>query len=196
METYRGNSYRERSNQASKEDKKIEKVITGKVRTKKKSEMSKLKDVFIAEDVRNVKSYVVLDVLVPAIKKAIYDIVVDGVGMILGESVAKKRSGSNYVSYRDCSSSTRRDSERRRRGYEIDDVILDSRGEAEDVLDRMDDVLDEYKVVTVSDFYDLVGISDEPIDHKYGWRNIASAEVVRSRDGGYMIRLPRPMPID
>ena len=158
--------------------------------------MSKLKDVFIAEDVRNVKSYVVLDVLVPAIKKAIYDIVVDGVGMILGESVAKKRSGSNYVSYRDCSSSTRRDSERRRRGYEIDDVILDSRGEAEDVLDRMDDVLDEYKVVTVSDFYDLVGISDEPIDHKYGWRNIASAEVVRSRDGGYMIRLPRPMPID
>lgn len=196
METYRGNSYRERSNQTSKEDKKIEKVTTGKVRTKKKSEMSKLKDVFIAEDVRNVKSYVVLDVLVPAIKKAIYDIVVDGVGMILGESVAKKRSGSNYVSYRDCSSSTRRDSERRRRGYEIDDVILDSRGEAEDVLDRMDDVLDEYKVVTVSDFYDLVGISDEPIDHKYGWRNIASAEVVRSRDGGYMIRLPRPMPID
>lgn len=196
METYRGNSYRERSNQASKEDKKIEKVTTGKVRTKKKSEMSKLKDVFIAEDVRNVKSYVVLDVLVPAIKKAIYDIVVDGVGMILGESVAKKRSGSNYVPYRDYSSSTRRDSERRRRGYEIDDVILDSRGEAEDVLDRMDDVLDEYKVVTVSDFYDLVGISDEPIDHKYGWRNIASAEVVRSRDGGYMIRLPRPMPID
>ena len=196
METYRGNSYRERSNQASKEDKKIGKVTTGKVRTKKKSEMSKLKDVFIAEDVRNVKSYVVLDVLVPAIKKAIYDIVVDGVGMILGESVAKKRSGSNYVSYRDCSSSTRRDSERRRRGYEIDDVILDSRGEAEEVLDRMDDVLDEYKVVTVSDFYDLVGISDEPIDHKYGWRNIASAEVVRSRDGGYMIRLPRPMPID
>lgn len=196
METYRGNSYRERSNRTSKEDKKIEKVTTGKVRTKKKSEMSKLKDVFIAEDVRNVKSYVVLDVLVPAIKKAIYDIVVDGIGMILGESVAKKRSGSNYVSYRDCSSSTRRDSERRRRGYEIDDVILDSRGEAEDVLDRMDDVLDEYKVVTVSDFYDLVGISDEPIDHKYGWRNIASAEVVRSRDGGYMIRLPRPMPID
>lgn len=195
METYRGNSYRERSNQASKEDKKIGKVTTGKVRTKKKSEMSKLKDVFIAEDVRNVKSYVVLDVLVPAIKKAIYDIVVDGVGMILGESVAKKRSGSNYVSYRDCSSS-RRDSERRKRGYEIDDVILDSRGEAEEVLDRMDDVLDEYKVVTVSDFYDLVGISDEPIDHKYGWRNIASAEVVRARDGGYMIRLPRPMPID
>ena len=45
--------------------------------------MQKFADVFISEDVNNVKSYIVMDVLVPAIKKAISDIVTNGIDMIL-----------------------------------------------------------------------------------------------------------------
>lgn len=37
---------------------------------------------FISEDAGNIKSYVVLDVLVPAIKKAIADIVTGGIDML------------------------------------------------------------------------------------------------------------------
>lgn len=74
-EPLKGNSHRSKEEQASLEKKRVEKVVHGKVKTKKKSEMSKFKDVFISEDAANVKSYVFMDVLVPAIKKAIGDIV-------------------------------------------------------------------------------------------------------------------------
>ena len=50
-------------------ERKIESVVSGKVKTKKKSEMSKFKNAFISEDVSNVKDYIFMDVLIPAIKK-------------------------------------------------------------------------------------------------------------------------------
>ena len=59
---YKPNShkYKEEQKNLPAERKKVEKVVTGKVKTKKKSEASKLKDVFISEDVSNVKSYICL----------------------------------------------------------------------------------------------------------------------------------------
>ena len=85
------NSHRAKEEQKTAlAERKVEKVTTGKVKTKKRSEGSKLRDVFIAEDVKDVKSYIFMDVLVPAIKNAIVDIVTDGVNMIFG--TGKKRS--------------------------------------------------------------------------------------------------------
>ena len=55
------------------EGKKIEKVVTGAVNTKKKSEVRKFADVFVAEDMASVGSFIFNDVVVPAIKKLIYD---------------------------------------------------------------------------------------------------------------------------
>ena len=87
MEDYPSNSYNSRQYQKEKdsttEPKKIESVVSGKVRTKKKSEARKFADIFITEDIANVKTYVFMDVLVPAIKKAISDIVTNGIDMIL-----------------------------------------------------------------------------------------------------------------
>lgn len=198
---YKPNSHTYREEQKNlPEKKKVEKVVTGKAKIKKKGELSKFKDIFISEDITNVKSYVFLDILVPAIKKAVSDIVRDGVDMILyGESgKTKNRSNGSYVSYRDYSKRDSRDrfgSDRPRRGYNLDDIILDSRGEAEAVLEQMDALIDTYGIVSVADLFDLVGITGEYTDNKYGWTNIRNAEAVRIRDG-YALRLPKPMPID
>ncbi len=84
MEEYKPNSHRSKEERKeSIPEKHVEKVISGTVKPKKKSEMQKFADVFISEDVNNVKSYIVMDVLVPAIKKAISDIVTNGIDMIL-----------------------------------------------------------------------------------------------------------------
>lgn len=197
---YKPNSHKYREEQKNLPEKKVQKVVTGKAKVKKKGELSKFKDIFISEDITNVKSYVFLDILVPAIKKAVSDIVRDGVDMILyGETgKSKSRSNGSYVSYRDYSkrnSSDRFSSDRPRRGYNLDDIILDSRGEAETVLEQMDALIDTYGIVSVADLFDLVGITGEYTDNKYGWTNIRNAEPVRVRDG-YMLRLPKPMPID
>ncbi len=199
-EEYLPNShrYKEGQKESLPEKKRVEKVIHGKVKVRPKSGLHKLTDVFISEDAANVKSYIVMDVLVPAVKKAISDIVRDGIDMILyGESKGRSSSSSSYVSYRDYSRRDEdrfRDRDRDRRGYNHDDIVLESRGEAEEVITRMDELIETYGVVSVADLYDLVGKTCEYTDNKYGWTNVRNAEPIRVRDG-WMLRLPKALPL-
>lgn len=183
------------------EGKRAEKVVHGKVKTKKNN-TRKLTDVFITEDAANVKNYVLFDVIVPSIKKALYDLVVGALDMTLfggrggGNS---KRSISDKVSYRDYNSISKRDERsygntRTTSGYSYDDIVLETRGEAESVLSRMDEIIEEYDSVRVADLYDLVDITGDYTDNKYGWTNIRNARVVRTRDG-YKIKMPRALPL-
>lgn len=208
---YKPNSNRFKEEQKKdKEDvqnvpaKRIEKVTTGVVKTKKKSKFSKFMSNFISEDANSVSSYVFGEVLIPAIKKAIADIVTDGIDIILyGESRRGRGSGrstADRVSYRNYYDRQPRDRMNERQAiaagsYSYDDIILSTRGEAEDVLARMDELIDTYGLVRVADLYDLVGITGNYTDNKYGWMNIRNADIVRVRDG-YMIKMPRAVPID
>lgn len=193
---YKPNSHKYKEEQK----KKVEKVVTGKVKTRKKSEVSKFKDVFISEDVSNVKSYIFMDVLIPAAKKAISDIVRDGIDMILyGDTRRRSSSEASYVSYRSYSDkdrgSDRRESSRSRRSYNYDDIILETRAEAEEVLDRLGELIDTYDVASVADLYDLIGKDCQYTDNKYGWTNIRNAEPIRVRDG-YLLKMPKAGPIN
>lgn len=177
--------------------KRVEKpVAVGKV--KKKSEIKKLSDVFLAEDVGNVGNYILMDVIVPAIKKTVSDIVRDGIDMMLFGS---KRSGNvpgtnvRYTSYGKMSD--RRDEPRdysSRNHYSYNNVTLDNRGDAEMVLAQLEAIIEEYGTASVGDLYDLVGYSGEYTDHKYGWMNLRNAKVVAVRDG-YMLDLPKALPL-
>ena len=195
------NRYKKEQKNVPAEKKKVEKVVTGNVKTRKKSGVSKLKDTFISEDISNVKSYILMDVLIPSAKKAISDIVRDGIDMMLwGDAHRGRRSSSaSYVSYRSYSDRDRRDnryeSSRSRTIYEPEDIILDSRVEAETVLERMNELLDNYGIVSVADLYDLVGKSCDYTANRYGWTNIRNAEPIRVRDG-YLLKMPKVGPID
>lgn len=205
MTDYKPNSHKVREEQKQSNDivkKEIRPVAQAK--TKKKSEVKKFADIFIAEDVTSVKDYIVNEVLIPAAKKALSDIVTNGIDMILyGEARGKdrRRDGGSRVSYtkyydRDYDRDRDRDRSRNRRSvYDYDDIILDTRREAEDVLNRMDDLIDNYGMVSVADLYDLVGVSGNYTDNKYGWTNLRNAEVRRCRDG-YLLKLPKALPFD
>ena len=191
------NRFKEQQKETPAEKKKIEKVVSGKVKTKKKSEIRKLSDVFISEDIGNVKSYILFDILLPAAKKAISDVIRNGTDMILyGSSGGKRSSNASKVSYRSYYDNDRRSYEHRNRSvYDYDDIIFDSRGEAEDVLEKMDELIETYDAVSVSDFYELAGISGDYTGNKYGWTDIHTAKVVRVSGDGYMIKLPRAIPL-
>lgn len=206
MENYKPNSHRSKEvgEQSVVERKKVDKVIKGTATVKKKSKARKFTDIFISEDVNSVKHYIFTDVLIPSAKKLISDIVKDGIEMLLygGNGPRRERSGGyradtiSYNRYSDRSYERRYDSDyKTRNGYSYDEIYLDSRGEAEEVLSRMDELIDTYGVVAVADLYDLVGITGSYTDNKYGWTNIRNAEVMRVRDR-YTLKLPRPLPID
>lgn len=204
MQDYKPNSHRfkEEQKKAAVEEKKIEKVVSGgAAKVKKKSELQKFTKAFISEDVSSVKSHVISDVIIPAAKKLIYDIVKDGIDMLLygasGGGSTRNTTGSK-VSY-----SKMYDDPRDRRGnqtssktrFDFDDIIFPSRGVAEAVLVQMQEVIDRYGFVTVADMYDMADITQPYTSNKYGWINVSTAEVSRVRDG-YIIKLPRAVPLD
>lgn len=204
MENYKPNSHKSKEEQQEAlTERKVEKVIKGSAKAKKRSDVKKFADVFISEDAGNVKSYILIDVLIPAIKKAISDIVTNGIDMMLyGEAGrSKKKSPASKISYRsyyESDNERRRDysSIRTRSTYEYDDIVLENRGEAESVLSTMDELVETYGMVSVADLYELVGIQGSYTDNKYGWtKNIRNASVVRVRDG-YLLKLPKALPFD
>lgn len=200
MAEYKPNSQRSKmeSKKELTENRKVEKVIAGNAKIKKKSDAQKFLGSFISEDVADVKTYVLMGILVPAIKKAISDIVTDGVDMLLYGNTRdrKKRGNGGYVSYSSYSSDRRDDRRTSTRStrYDWDDIILDSRGEAEEVLDQLNELIDSYGVASVADLYDLVGLTVQYTENRYGWTSIRNADIINVREG-YLLKLPRPKPI-
>lgn len=203
MREYQPNSHKSKEEATTTEldtrEKKVQKVVSGKVKTKS-NEGRKLASMFISEDATNVKSYIIMDVLVPTIKKTLFDIVTDSLDMILnGGTGSRKHKSGNKISYRsyyDDKRDDRRDGGYRTKGrFDYDDLIFDSRGECEAVREQMVDLIDAYGFVTVADMYDMADIPAPYTSNKYGWTNIRTAETVRVRDG-YVLKLPKAMPID
>lgn len=203
MDKYEPNSHKFKEEQKQlPTPKKMEKVVQGNVTTKKKNEIGKLADVFIAADARSVKNYIVTDVLIPLVKDAIEDMITNGIRMLLrGESGARKSAGSaSKVSYR--SYWDRRDEDRfrndsapaRTAASSYEDIVFDTRGEAEDVRSRLDEAIDTYGMVSVADMYDLAGISCDRTYYNYGWTNIRNAEIIHIRQG-YLLKMPKVLPI-
>lgn len=196
-EDYKPNSHRSKEQELHEPmpEKRTEKVVTGNVKQRKKSGLAKAGSIFVPGDVESVKSYILMDVLVPSIKRAISDIVCNGINMLLGEpNRGKSGSAGAKVSYRSYyqDRDERRDYARPRAQaqYSYDDVVFNNRGDAEEVLYRMEELLERYDSVSVADLFDMAGISCNYTDNKYGWTDLRSAHVERVRDG-YIISLPR-----
>lgn len=194
--------YKEEQKNAAAMEKRVQKVVKGPVKTKK-NEIRKLADIFISEDIKSVKSYIFMDVLVPAIKKAIYDIVTNGIDMFLYGGTGKAKNGSNgqKVSYRNYyeqkNNGGYRGSEtpKNHNSFDYDDIVFNSRGEAEAARQQMQDIVARYGIVTVNDLYEMTPLSAPYTSQKYGWMDVSNVEVVRVRDG-YILKLPRAVPID
>lgn len=197
---YPGNSHRER-----REEKKIERITTGNVIARKPSLSKRIAENFSGDDMNSVGGYVLFEVLLPAAKSAISDAVSQGIERLLfGASSQRKPMSmgrSSYTSYNRMYSSAsprnepRSMSRQARANHDFRDIVLDSRGEAEQVIDQLVSLVDQYDVATVSDLYQLVGITSDFTEEKYGWTNLSQAGVRRVREG-YLLDLPRPSVLD
>lgn len=207
MEEFKANSYKSKMEPKTEEvptrEKKFEKVVSGPVKKKKKSGMARLAEIFIQEDVATVRKKIIEDVVIPAVKKILDDAISESVHMLLYKGEPRERGRGPRVSYDRYYSSYRdRDREREERHddrprprYSPEDIVLDSRGEAEEILAIMREALETYRNVSVADFYDLVGVTGDYTDNKYGWVDLQTARPVRVSDG-YIIKFPRIAPID
>ena len=182
-----------------KDDKHIEAVAQGTKVSKSKSKARQIAEIFVGGDLKETAEHVRDDVAIPALKNFLYDSLSEGLQRILwGETRNDRRRNSthrDYVGYsrrarepRPMQQTTTRYS---RVAQGFDDVVLATRTEAESVLSRMYDLIESYKMVTVAEFYSLVGISAEFTDENWGWRDLRSANIQHIRDG-FRINLPKP----
>lgn len=176
------------------------KIIRGNVVERRKGFLDKLS---CSEDFKDVIDYVWNDIFVPAAKNLFYDCMVGGLrSSIYGEGGRRdgrsdsrygREGGPRYTSY----SSRYRDEDRRDRSYGrdvrrvYDEVILESRADALDVLKRMNVVIDESGSVTVGDLYEMVGRRSDFTDNDYGWKDLTGGRVCTVREG-FLLDLPRP----
>lgn len=157
-------------------------------------------ETFIPEDVADVKSYVVMDVIIPGIKNTVLDVLEM---MFFGEVRGRKKKsyydngGKERVSYNSYyrSDSSSRSSRSRDRRDDRDDkldyrsIILRDRGDAEEVVDQMRKRIKEYGAASIADLFDLIDVTGRYTDNNWGWtdeRDIGMRRVSK----GYLIDVP------
>lgn len=193
---------------AAENEREVKPVVQGKVAVKKKPAAKRLRESLGLEETRTVGDYLVWDVLIPAAKEMVADLVKKGIDVFLyggaAPSKPSRRTGNSRVSYDGYyNSRAGRDYRPEKRvhagnRYAMDfrEFVFDDRRDADMVLSEMCEIIDTYGFVKVSDFYSLVGETERTFtDHGYGWDALGSASVERVRDG-WILDLPRPIPLN
>lgn len=201
MEDYTNNSHKART-AAQQSSPPVEtsrgsgRIVKGEVKARKKSELKKLADTFIPEGVDNARSHIVFDILIPAAKDMVWDVIGS---LLYGDQYRKRAKGTStgtksntpYRNYYQHPEERSMPATRVRVAYEVDDYPIPDRGDAECVLAELDSILREYGTVKVSEYYEALGVTPRSIDYKYGWTDLRNAYVDKVREG-WIIRLPRP----
>ena len=194
------------SKQDIEEKKDIQPVTSDAIR-RKKPLRRKFSEVFVAGSAKTAVSYALWEVLLPAAKDTVVEVITQGVEkLFFGESrrhrgTTTPQSGpTGYVSYQRYSMQNRMSSPQRvmsrqaRARHDFDEIVMEDRTEAELVIYRLFEVISRYESATVADLYQLVGLPSSHTDYKWGWTDIRGAGVSRSRDG-YILDLPEPIPL-
>lgn len=218
-EKFPDNSHRARENGDKPADiapvrqRKFDKVVTGKAVQRKKSLVKRFSETFFdGARIEDVVEYVIKDIVVPAAK----DLITDSVQMGLHRTFhgdrlppPRHRRGGKSSRYDDGPYTpygrTSRESARRREDprersahrprtmHDWEDVVVNSRAEAEAVLDKMYEALEQYDQVTVLDLYDMCEMDSDFTQETWGWTDLGRAHVGRLRGGQYVIELPPPI---
>lgn len=195
-------------------EKNIESVLSSVAGKKKKSLLKRFTDVMIGGDSKSVVHYVMMDVVVPQVKDLLAEATSGAIEkMIYGESRPRgPRYGgrpagpTNYTKYSvrgtNPIGSAMRDPRDRPpnpspipRQLDYEEILLQTRVEAETVLERMYDLVREYEAASIHDLKSLVGWSANYTDQKWGWMDLQGSLIRRTRDG-YMLEFPRPVALD
>ena len=176
---------------------KIKPVVSGKVKKNKKSFGEKVVDNFINEDVDDVKGYLVSDVVVPTIKKTILDVI----KMFFYGRTSGPGNGSEIVPYNRMSGGrtyimgSSNIKPKRISHKSFNDIWFENRGDIERVVDNLNAIIETYSVVSVADLFELSGQDTVFTDNRFGWTDISGMQIV-NKDGGYVLKMTPPRPID
>lgn len=188
---------------------KVEKIISGQAKERKKPIGKRISETFTGDDAQSVGSYLLLEVVVPAVKSLISEAVSQGTDRMLYGDAPRMVQGGRRSGYRTPSGYNRpsspnsqivgsnrtdprggqRISSAARATHDFREILLPTRGDAELVLETLQSMIDEYSQASVSDLYSLTGITPDFVDLSWGWTSLQGARVVRHR-GEFLLDMP------
>lgn len=195
---------------AQKRKDKISPVINrDKIVSTKKPLSKRFSETIMGEDTQNIKSWLIMDVIIPGIKNTILDMLSM---MFFGEITSRSRvdhkrnDRADYRSYYRRGSYNIRDMENSRRHndrdyYDSDDqvdfrnIVLRDRYDAEKVINSMRNRIRDNGSASVADLLDLIDVVGRYTDNNYGWddeRDIG----IRRVSSGYLIDVSEPKYLD
>lgn len=201
-----GNSHRGKAEKAVEPAEKIEPIVTGTVVARKRSPFKKLVENFIPGKPSDVARNVIWDVLIPGAKDMVQDSAMSFIErMFTGENRPSNRlrgsfvqnsygqSGiqqTNYGGYSQPKQNNQRQMSREARSkHNFDELLFETRVEAENTIAFLESRIAEYRAVTVADLYEALNMKGDYTDDKWGWDNLDDARVSRHR-GAYLLDLP------
>lgn len=189
---------------------KIERVTSGEAVQRKRGLGRQFKETFIGGNARMAVEYMTMEIVVPAIRDTLNDALQGGIERVIyGESRIRRGSASSpysnvgHVNYQSMSTPMRSPrsqapqtlSQKSRSRHSFNEIVIPTRVEAEEVLDRMFETLSRFGMVTVGELYAMTGIQSSHTDNKWGWTQLRGAKVARLRSGGFLLDLPDPEPL-
>lgn len=182
----------------------VKPVVTSEVKERPRGIFGKVVKDFVQEDRHSLAEYVVLEVMLPAAKNLILDMLNKGAERTLyGVSRPSGRTGRAvgfYTNYGGTPQSARTAdprptiSRQARTVHDFREVLIQTRAEADDVLNGLRELIDNYGSASVADLYSLLDITGEFTDNKWGWEDLRRASV-RTIRGGFVLDLPDTVPL-
>lgn len=197
MNKYKSNSFKSREGTPK---------VHSLVSMRKKSLGERVSDELISDNAKGVKDYVFDEVVIPLIKKGINDGVTGALRMILYGNTKANRitSTSSHVSYKKYydDAPARQTANYRSSGRVVNtDIIVEEFNEAKGILEELKDYLAADGIVSVARYFEITdayrqGIVERDYMHNsFGWSSLSAADIL-PYGNRWMIKLPRPLPID
>lgn len=180
----------------------VNKIIEGKAVARKVPWYKRFAHKLVADDAQSMGDWVMQEVLIPSLRNLISDTVNGSTQRLLygtarprGATRVGERPGlrTRYDQMSDHEPRRMLSRESRAR-HDFNDVVLDTRSDAIDVVEALIDRVERYQSASVSDLYDLVGVTGSFADQRWGWTNLRDADVRQVR-GGFLLDLPSPEPL-
>lgn len=185
-------------------------VTSAQTRERKQGLGRKFKQTFFGGTGRDAAEHAVTDVVVPGIRDMVYETFRSGLDHLFygdrSTGSGRRRTTASplttqnlgHFSYDSVIKPTKATqqsttlSRQSRARFSLAELVIPTRKEAHDVIDRMYDILSQSGDVTVADLYTLTGVRPDHTDNKWGWYNLKGAKAVPLRQGGYLLDLPEP----
>ena len=207
--TSNSNKKKEAAKKEEAPKKDIQQITTAQ--EKKKPIHRRLKGLLFGGEFQTASQYIFAEVLLPAARNLIVDATTKGIErMVYGEARPRpphsRYDGRARVSYHSTSARFREDPRREFRPpdqpprplqsqRQTNEIVFETREDAEKVLEALLDIVDQYEIVAVADLNSLVGLPSANVDNKWGWGYLTGTTEIRQIRDGWVLDLPPVEPI-